>query len=167
MPIQVRLAFTLSVVCSLGIVPPSDDESLRLFSSSSITANVTGELQRVSDTGTLFYACVGAGGTWIELAPAGCPKVTRELLEFHLTQGSSVVTGNEVEATGELVFEKRPQQAEYKRLIESGKVVDQNAIVPVLRVSAIKITTLPNNHDAGGIKRNRDRVVSTTVVRRN
>ena len=125
----------------------------------SIVATVTGQLSTTWDSGKLYYASVKAGGTEIELDPAACPKVTRELLEFLNTQGGGLVSDIQVEAKGYLVFEKRPQTLRRREIARD----DIDAVVPVLRVQIIKITTLPLGEDIGPIKRDRDAVKSTTV----
>jgi len=125
----------------------------------SIVATVTGQLSTTWDSGKLFYASVKAGGTEIELDPAACPKVTRELLEFSNTQGGGLVSDIQVEAKGYLVFEKRPQTLRRREISRD----DIDAVVPVLRVQTIKITTLPLGKDIGPTKRDRDAVKSTTV----
>lgn len=155
-----------TTVLAFGIHASNDEPERQMKAHDSIVATVTGHLFVTWDTGVVYHACALAGGALIDLDPAECPKVTRELLEYRNTQGGSVVTAVQVEATGNLVFEERPQSMKYRairyRLIGRD---DIDEIVPVLRVQTIKITTLPLGTDIGPTKRERDTVQSTTVRR--
>lgn len=154
------LCSVLSLVATAITCPASDDEpEVQVKARDSIVATVTGDLSTTWNPGELHYACVEAGGTEIELDPADCPAVTRELLEYMGSQGGGFISATQVEAKGYLVFEKRPDTVE-RRAIARG---DRDAAVPVLRVRWIKITTLPLGKDIGPIKRSRDKVTSTTV----
>lgn len=125
----------------------------------SIEATIVGRLTTKWDARTLFYASVHAGGTEIEVDPAGCNRITTELLDYINTQGGGIITDTQVEANGFLVFERRPKTTTYRGISND----DANAAVPVLKVRWIKITTLPSSKDVGSIKRNRDRVESTVI----
>jgi hypothetical protein len=57
-----------------------------------------------------------------------------------------------------MVFEKRPESTRYREVSRE----DSDAIVPVLRVQKIKITTLPLGANIA-INRDRDAVTSTKV----
>jgi hypothetical protein len=151
----------LSTAIAINCSATDGDPELQVKAQDSIVATITGNLSTTWDTGRLYYACVTAGGAEIELDPVGCPKVTRELLEFINTQGGGIVSALQVEAKGNLVFEKRPQTVD-RRGTSRG---DRDAVVPVLQVRSIKITTLPPTQDIGPTKRNRDKVMSTTVRR--
>lgn len=135
------------------------DAKPKVRADDSIEATIVGQLTTMWDARTLFYASVRAGGTEIELDPAGCNRITTELLDYINTQGGGVITDTQVEVNGFLVFEKRPKTTTYRRISKD----DPNAVVPVLKVRWIKITTLPSGKDVGSIKRNRDRVESTVV----
>jgi hypothetical protein len=136
-----------------------EDAKPKVRAGDSIQTTIVGQLSTKWDARTLFYASVRAGGTEIELDPAGCSRITSELLDYINTQGGGVITDTEVEVNGFLVFEKRPKTITYRGISRD----DANAVVPVLKVRWIKITTLPSGKDVGSIKRNRDRVDSTVV----
>lgn len=154
------LCSMLSLPLAATSYPVSDEQAdVQVKADDSIFAIVTGNLRTTWNPGKLYYACVVAGGTEIELDPADCPAITKELLEYIYTQGGGIISAIQVEAQGNLVFEKRPNTAEL-RSIANG---DRDAVIPVLRVQSIKITTLPLGKEIGNLKRNRDRVTSTTV----
>lgn len=124
-----------------------------------IVATVTGSLTTAWNPDTLHYASVKSSGGEILLDPVGCPLVTRELLEFQRSQGGGIITGVQVRAKGQIVFEARPESTSYRE-----QARDQpDALIPVLRVRWIEITTLPVTQEVGTIQRKRDRVHSTTV----
>lgn len=158
---------TVVLICSilsataiaLNCTASDDEPEVQVKPHDSIVATITGHLSVTWDTEKLHYACITSGGAEIELDPVGCPKVTSELLGFINTQGGGLVSAVQAEAQGNLIFEKRPQTAD-RRGKSKG---DRDAVVPVLRVRSIKITTLPPGKDIGPIKRNRDIVTSTTV----
>jgi hypothetical protein len=135
------------------------DAKPKVRADDSIETTAVGQLTTKWDARTLFYASVHAGGTEIELDPAGCDRITTELLDYINTQGGGVITDTQVEVNGFLVFEKRPKTITYRGISRD----DANAVVPVLKVRWIKITTLPSGTDVGSIKRNRDRVESTVI----
>jgi hypothetical protein len=164
--LSMRILFGLcSIAISAGMAmscEASDDgQEVQASSRDSIVATVTGNLRVTWNPGVVYYASVSAGGTEIELDPAGCPDVTRELLEHMNTQGGGLITAVQAEAKGSLVFEKRPQTIKHRGIGWE----DIDAVVPVLRVQTIKITTLPAGHDSGPLKRDRDTVKSTTMRR--
>lgn len=135
------------------------DAKTKVRADDAIEATIAGKLTTMWDARTLFYASAHAGGTEIELDPAGCDRIASELLDFINTQGGGVITDIQVEVNGFLVFEKRPKTTRYRGINKD----DPNAVVPVLKVRWIKITTLPSGEDVGSIKRNRDRVESTVI----
>lgn len=142
----------------------SDTENKpQLQAGDSIEATIVGSLSTAWDARTLFYASVHAGGTEIELDPAGCNAITTELLDYINTQGGGPITDTQVKVNGYLVFEKRPKSTKYRRFSKD----DPNATVPVLKVRWIKITTLPLGKDVGSLKRDRDRVESTVFHKKN
>jgi hypothetical protein len=155
----ILLLLILVVGKALADDAPDTDAKPKMRADDSIEATIVGELTTMWDARTLFYASAHAGGTEIELDPAGCNRITTELLDYINTQGGGVITGTQVEVNGLLVFEKRPQTTRYRRISKD----DPNAVVPVLKVRWIKITTLPSGEDVGVIKRDRDRVESTVI----
>ena len=138
---------------------PDKDAKPKVRADDSIEATIVGKLTTKWDARKLFYASVHAGGTETELDPAGYDRITTELLDYINTQGGGVITDTQVEVNGFLVFEKRPKTVTYRGISRD----DPNAVVPVLKVRWIKITTLPAGRDVGSIKRNRDRVESTVI----
>jgi hypothetical protein len=151
------------VVTGVAGGAPDEDAKPKVRADDSIEATIAGQLTTKWDARTLFYASVHAGGTEIELDPAGCNRITTELLDYINTQGGGVITDIQVEVNGFLVFEKRPKTIRYRGISRD----DANAVVPVLKVRSIKITTLPSGKDVGSIKRNRDRVESTVIRNKN
>jgi hypothetical protein len=151
------------VVTGVAGGAPDEDAKPKVRADDSIEATIAGQLTTKWDARTLFYASVHAGGTEIELDPAGCNRITTELLDYINTQGGGVITDIQVEVNGFLVFEKRPKTTRYRGISRD----DANAAVPVLKVRSIKITTLPSGKDVGSIKRNRDRVESTVIRNKN
>ena len=138
---------------------PDKDAKPKVKADDSIETTTVGKLTTKWDARTLFYASVHAGGTEIELDPAGCDRITTELLDYINTQGGGIITDTQVDVNGFLAFEKRPKTTTYRGISRD----DPNALVPVLKVRWIKITTLPAEKDVGSIKRNRDRVESTVI----
>lgn len=154
---SIAIAAALATSCAAS----DDGQEVQASSRDSIVATVTGSLFLTWNPGVVYYACVMAGGTEIELDPLGCPDVKRELLEFMNTQGGGIVSAVQTEVKGSLVFEKRPQTINHRGISRE----DVDAVVPVLRVQSIKITTLPVGKDFGSLKRDRDTVNSTTIRR--
>lgn len=152
---SVLLLSTAATTC----VASDDEAKVQFKANDSIVATVTGNLLCTWKPGKLHYACVRAGGTEIELDPAECPIVIKELLELRNTQGGGAVSTIQVEAKGNLVFEERPNAVEHRSIAKG----DPGAVVPVLRVQSIKITTLPRGMNIGPLKRDREEVTSTTV----
>jgi hypothetical protein len=153
------ISFVLAASALTGPMLFAQDSPEKNKAGDSIEASIVGRLTTKWDARTLFYASAHAGGTEIELDPVGCDRITSELLDFINTQGGGVITDYQVEANGFLVFERRPKTTRYRGISRD----DPNAVVPVLKVRWIKITTLPSGKDVGSIKRNRDRVESTVV----
>jgi hypothetical protein len=91
--------FSTAVFCVPRCVR-AEEPKPQYESDDSIIATVTGRLSTVWDTGKLFYASVKAGGKSIEIDPADCPKITKELLDFINTQGGGIITDVQIVATG-------------------------------------------------------------------
>src|SRR5262245_44632688 len=93
-------------VTDVAAAAPEKDAKTKVTADNSIEATIAGQLTTKSDARTLFYASVQAGGAEIELDPAGCNRITTELLDYINTQGGGVITDTQVEVNGFLVFEK-------------------------------------------------------------
>jgi hypothetical protein len=158
-PVVKVISFVLAASALTGPMLFAQDSPEKYKADDSIEATIVGKLTTLWDARKLFYASVHAGGTETELDPAGCDRITTELLDYINTRGGGVITDTQVEVHGFLVFEQRPKATTYRGISKD----DPNAVVPVLKVRWIKITTLPSGKDVGSIKRNRDRVESTVI----
>ncbi|MCA8998838.1 MAG: hypothetical protein KDA80_17700 [Planctomycetaceae bacterium] len=145
------------------------DPSPQLEAIEEIEVKLTGRLSTFWNEAGLILATVEASGVVVELDPAGCPRITQELLDYIKEQGGGFIAATQADVAGEFSFEKLSQTVRGE-LLQNGDpnlvgrppVTDLDSLVPVLKIHSLKITTLPIGRPVPGNNRDRKRVFSTT-----
>ena len=111
----------------------------------------------------LVFATIQAGGTNVQIDPAGCPKITSELINYNNELGGDWISETRAVIEGEMVFVAFSETDQGKLKGPLALNLHPDTLIPVVRVKSLKITVLPAVSKSRRVNRDRDLVRSTTV----